>query len=404
MILRTRGGNVAYRDANYDAFVPPVPPPGVLPVTSGNAASLPVVISAGRLISESIAGMCLDVYREDPATEMRAEATDTWQYDLIERPNLRGLTRFGWVEHMVWSLLFYGNALAIKTKAAGQVIELVPLNPESFTVQRNPSTGEIEYVVRTRGASWQKLPADSILHVTGKTTDDAMIGKGLIEIAAQTMRRHLHLETYQRKFFENDATPGGVISVPGRLQSQQRTDLSEAWKSRHQGPANAGQIAVLDNGASYQSIGISPRDVQLVELARFTVQETARIFTLPLSFLADTEQPPPTDLEGEDSRLLRHGLLPWINRIEAALNNDPDLVPLGSTLEIEFDVDDLVRAPMSERYGAYSLGRQGGWLSINDIREQEDMPPITGGDVYLETPVGGAPNLQPTTTPTGESA
>jgi len=396
VILRTRAGsNLELRDANADAFVPPVPPPGVLPVTTDEVTTLPVVISAGRLISESIAGMCLDVFREDPATGVRVDADDAWQSDLLGQPNMQ-MSGFQWVEHTVWSMLFYGNALSLKSMTRGEVTELFPLNPESFTIQRDPATGNVQYKVRITGGSWYEIPRSSLLHIVGKTTADPMIGKGLIELAAPTYRKHLHAEVYARRFFENDATPGGIVTVQGRMTKPQRDELRESWNSRHQGPANGGKVAVLDNGAAYQSIGISPKDVQFVELAKFSVQETARIFTIPLGFMADTEARPVPDAEAEDSRLLRHGIGPWVNRIERALNADRDLFPDGSNLCAEFDVDDLVRADMASRYGAYNTGRQGGWLSINDIREQEDLPPIPGGDEYLQTPVGGAPNLQPT--------
>lgn len=36
------------------------------------------------------------------------------------------------------------------------------------------------------------------------------------------------------------------------------------------------------------------------------------------------------------------------------------------------------------RARAYALGRQWGWLSVNDIRRLENQSPIPNGDVYLE--------------------
>ncbi|EBW4472111.1 phage portal protein, partial [Salmonella enterica subsp. enterica serovar Lattenkamp] len=52
-------------------------------------------------------------------------------------------------------------------------------------------------------------------------------------------------------------------------------------------------------------------------------------------------------------------------------------------LYIEFNVSGLLRGDQKSRYESYALGRQWGWLSVNDIRRMENLPPIQGGDKYL---------------------
>jgi hypothetical protein len=50
------------------------------------------------------------------------------------------------------------------------------------------------------------------------------------------------------------------------------------------------------------------------------------------------------------------------------------------------------RANMKDRYDAYRLARQGGWKTPNEIRSDEGLPAVKGGDEIQETPVGGAAN------------
>jgi hypothetical protein len=80
--------------------------------------------------------------------------------------------------------------------------------------------------------------------------------------------------------------------------------------------------------------------------------------------------------------------------IEQALHADDDLFP-DKELAPQFLADGMLRASTLMRYQAYVQGRQAGWLSANDVRLKENLPPIEGGDEYQVTPVGGAPNLQP---------
>src|SRR3954452_11642301 len=96
--------------------------------------------------------------------------------------------------------------------------------------------------------------------------------------------------------------------------------------------------------------------------------------------------------------LLQFSIAPWLVRFEEALHADDDIFP-DKDLFPEFLADGVLRADTAARYGAYLQGRQAGWLSVNDIRAKENMPPIEDGDQYQTTPVGGAPNLQPDNAP-----
>lgn len=52
-------------------------------------------------------------------------------------------------------------------------------------------------------------------------------------------------------------------------------------------------------------------------------------------------------------------------------------------LFIEHDLAGLLRGDMKARYESYRIGRDGGWLSQNEIRGWENMPQIEGGDEFL---------------------
>jgi phage portal protein BeeE len=59
---------------------------------------------------------------------------------------------------------------------------------------------------------------------------------------------------------------------------------------------------------------------------------------------------------------------------------------------VEHDLQGLLRGDQTARFQAYQIGRQGGWLSANEVRGWENLPSIDGGDEYLSplnmTPVG----------------
>ena len=90
-----------------------------------------------------------------------------------------------------------------------------------------------------------------------------------------------------------------------------------------------------------------------------------------------------------------HTIRPWAVRWENALN----VTLLDDKQQrknfFKFSLDALLRGDLKSRYDAYAIGRNWGWLSVNDVRRAEDMNPVaTGGDEYL-TPL----NMTPAGTP-----
>jgi len=78
----------------------------------------------------------------------------------------------------------------------------------------------------------------------------------------------------------------------------------------------------------------------------------------------------------------RNTILPWVKRWESELNRK--LFPTESEYYIRFNMEGLLRGDIRSRYESYSVGRQWGWLSVNDIRKHEGMDPLENGDVYLQ--------------------
>jgi phage portal protein BeeE len=57
-----------------------------------------------------------------------------------------------------------------------------------------------------------------------------------------------------------------------------------------------------------------------------------------------------------------------------------------------------MRGTTKERYDAYAIARERGWMSVNEIRERENLNPIAGGDDYTPLFNGGGRNLNPAST------
>jgi phage portal protein BeeE len=91
--------------------------------------------------------------------------------------------------------------------------------------------------------------------------------------------------------------------------------------------------------------------------------------------------------------------MPWLKRFEQALDARPAAARRTRRLLHRIQRRRPAACDQSSRYEAYAKGRQWGWLSVNDIRRLENLPPVPGGDIYLQplnmVPAGSTPELQP---------
>lgn len=396
MILATRGGRsvrVETRDVfGSDAIPRPSEAGGFWSaagkiVDADTATGLPAVLAAVRLLSEGVASMPLVVNRT--SGDVTERAPDTWQHRLLHDQPCPEMSPFQVWSHVVASLNTAGNALMLKGIARGRVEALWPLPPCRWEIAKRASG----LVYRVRGNDGiVELTRSEILHVPGILLDDPMIGVSPIEAHRQALGTTLALEEFQGRFFANDASPGGIITIQGSSNKAAKEQLRESWEARHRGSRAAGRVAVLDNGATFERIGLTLSDAQFIEGMQFGVQQVARIFNVPSVLLGHDVNAPASTPEQDNIRFLQKSLLPWMKRVEDALHTDPDLFGASGDLRPAFVPDALLRPDTAARYDSYVKARQAGWLSANEIRALENRPPVEGGDEVQQTPVGGAPN------------
>jgi HK97 family phage portal protein len=88
---------------------------------------------------------------------------------------------------------------------------------------------------------------------------------------------------------------------------------------------------------------------------------------------------------------LSYSLAPWLRAVESALNRalfTPEERKLG--YRVAFDEDDLTRADFGARSTAYSSAISARWLSPNDVRKYEGLPPYPGGHEYVNPNTGSS--------------
>ncbi len=358
-------------------------------VNERTAMQTTAVYSCVRILSEAVASLPVHLYRYAGRGKERVYDHPLY-YLLHDEPNPE-MTSFVFRETLMSHLLIWGNAYAqIIRDGGGRVLGLYPLLPDKVEVDRDDK-GELYYVYNRYSDENPNfgeygrvyLAREDVLHIPGLGFD-GLVGYSPIAMAKNAVGMTLACEEYGAGFFENGATPGGVLEHPGVLKDPAK--VRESWHAVYGGSKNAGKVAVLEEGMKYQQIGIPPEEAQFLETRKFQVDEIARLYRIPPHMVGDLEKSSFSNIEQQSLEFVKYTLDPWVIRWEQALKKSLFLPEEKKEFFIKLNVDGLLRGDYQSRMNGYAIGRQNGWLSTNDIREMEDMNPLPeeeGGNLYL---------------------
>lgn len=341
-------------------------------VTPENALEVSSIWAAVRMISSTIATLPLPVYRHTNEGKERDKSHPSY-WLLHDRPNPE-MSAYVWRETLMGHCLLYGNFYAeIERNERGEAVALWPLHP--FNVRTERVGARKVYVVRVDGQE-VVLPSEDVLHVPGFSLD-GHTGLVPVHMARESIGLSKATEAFGASFFGNGAAPSGILTSPAKLGKEGMDNLRESWTKLHGGLSNAQRVAILEQGLTWQPLGIPPEHAQFLETRKFSVSEIARLFLIPPSLLADLERSTFHNHEQQAIQYVQHTIEPWTRRIEGELN-----YKLFSDRShfAEFVLEGLLRGDSAARAEFYTKMANLGVLSINEIREMENRNRVPDGD------------------------
>ncbi|MEA5013452.1 MAG: phage portal protein [Candidatus Limiplasma sp.] len=350
-------------------------------VTARLAIQVSAVYACVRVIAETVASLPLHVYESTDSGSTKALEHPLYRL-LHDEPNAE-MTSFVAREVMLSHLLLWGNSYCqIIRSGRNHVVSLYPLMPDRMEVDRN-SVGTLTYTYSTSEGRIIRLAPEDVLHIPGLGFDGIM-GYSPIALEKNAIGLGIAAEEYGSKFFGNGATPSGVLTHPNTVKNPKA--LRESWNNAYGGSVNAGKVAILEEGMKFDRISIPNNEAQFLETRKFQVSEICRIFRVPPHLVGDLEHATFSNIENQSISFAVHTIRPWLVRIEQAINRALFSDSEKGRFYVQFNIDGLMRGAYKERMEGYAIARQNGWMSANDIRDLENMNPISdaeGGNAYL---------------------
>ena len=343
-------------------------------VSRSAAERLSPVAAAHRILTHSFALIPFGLYQKtgdsrqpvsDPALDylLKVRPTPMMSPFLFRKLIMSNAFWEGWCA--VWNV----------RDALGHVTERIPLPTECCTVTYDSEARQYWYTYRVK--DFERTFAPSELSFLFFETYDGVHGRGLKQLAQDSMAADGMAQKYNRKFYQNGARIGGIVEVDTDARKETRDTIRSQFQAFAQD--DAFKVAVLDHGMKYTPIGLNQTDAQYIESRQFSVEEVSRFTGIPkhmlqtgkeayssnaqqrVEFVTDTLMPYVTAWEQEDGfKLLRKDQLAqgWYMR---------------GNVSVLLRGDDQSRAEFYTKMIASSV------YNPDECRALEERDPIPGG-------------------------
>lgn len=335
-----------------------IPPREIEPVIDARGAlALPAVWRCTNILTNGISQLDINVYRS-------GERLPT---PLVIREPDEDRTRAAFLKRTVTCLALRGEAFwLLNFKGNGQVQSMTVLDPTKVVIGHT-STGRKTYSVGEK-----TYKANEVKHLRYAEVFGENHGVGPIQANMSLLQSNAKNLDYNGQLLGKGYVPG-YLKTGSDIDAEAATAIEARWEQK----TSAGRPPVLGYGFEFVNTGLLPADLQLLEALNLNDKHIALLFGVPSAYLeveiggSSLTYQNRRDL---DTQLVRHGFQPFITEIESAMS---EVLPRGQ--EARFDVDGYLRADTKERYETYATGIGAGFLTPEEVREKEHLPPLEKG-------------------------
>lgn len=365
-------------------------------VSELNAMQLSVVWRCVSKIAGDGSSLPLILYKQT-GNDGKERVKDDPLYSLLHDSPNPEMTAMSFREAYMAHILSWGNGYAEIVNGKGlvgrSVVEaLYPITPNRVTVKRNKGeiknipTNAIYYYVSMAGTGLQDvaLPKEKVLHTPGFSFN-GLNGYSPIAAAREAIGLGKTLEEFGASYFENGIRPSFILSTNTTFKDPRAR--REALEEVYGGLGHAHRIMLLEEAEKIEKIGIPNDEAQFLETRKYTnIDIGTRIYGLPPHMYGELDSAIKASVEQNAIDYVTGTLRMWLVRVEQSIKMSLMPKDRRGSYFYEHLIDGLLRGDSAARADYYTKAKAGRWMTTNEIRARENLPPIEGGDVLDITP------------------
>jgi HK97 family phage portal protein len=320
---------------------------------------------------------------------------------LLARPNGWN-TQAEFFGEIAWHLSYWRNAYCVIHPGTDYAIgSLEILHPRRLARIWRGLDGHVYYTFNPPATIAQPSTLlavtyrdDSIWHLRANPlSEDGLLGVPIWETSRDVFGRAIAVHEYGDVWFQNSGQSGGTLEHPGNFKDKaDEKSFLESWREAGTG-RNRHKDRLLKFGVKYNPIKVTNAEAQLLETEKSADVDIFGLWSFPPHRAARLDRATNNNIEQQSLDFVIYSLAPLAIALEQGAERDLLLENDDGRLFVEFNFNALLRGDLRSRYAAYLIGRQGEWLSANDVLRFENMNPRTDpdGDTYVNPITKTAP-------------
>ena len=326
-------------------------------ITRDKALTIPTVSGAVDFISNTVASMPIKLYKYKQGKVVEVE-NDT-RTKLLNNDTGDTLNAFQMKKAMVEDYLLDKGGYAVIERNRNTITGLFYVKPVYVAKLQNADPVHKYNLFEIATKQYKNYEVLKLL----RNTKDGASGVGVTGEISKALETAYSTLVYQLGLVKTGGNKKGFLKSENRLSKEDIDTLKEAWRKLYAN--NQENVVVLNKGLDFKESSSTSVEMQLNESKKTLRDEINGVFHIHDDF----------DLT------FKEAIYPIIKAFETELNSTLLLENEKRYMFFEFDVKEIVRANLKERYEAYNMAIQGGWKTINEVRKEENMNSIEGMDV-----------------------
>ena len=327
------------------------------PITREQALAIPSVAANVDFISNCIAAMPVKLYkRKDGHVE---EVTDDTRVSLLNNDTGDTLDAFQMKKALITDYLLGKGGYCYIRKNRNEVTGLFYVQDWYVTFNYDFVPIFKTYKIYVGDDTYQPYEFIKIL----RNTVTGAWGVGIIEELTKALETSYETMKYQLGLVKTGGNKRGFLKSENKLTESAMTELKAAWRKLYAN--NTENVVVLNKGLDFKEASNTSVEMQLNETVDNLNKEIDKIFHIYEDF----------------NETFKFAIYPIIKAFETALNRDLLLEKEKNKYFFEFDVKEIIKANIKERYEVYRMSKECAMTTINERRRMENMNEIEGGDV-----------------------
>lgn len=322
-----------------------------------DALTLPAVSGAVDFISSTIASMPVKLYKYKKG-KVEEQDTDT-RVNMLNVDTGDTLNGYQLKKALVEDYLLGKGGYCYIERERNEVKALKYIPEEFINIYRDPNPLDKYFTIFCYDQEFQAFEFIKLL----RNTKDGASGVGLCQEVAKALETAYNMLKYQLMLVKGGGNKKGFIKSTRKLGQEEIDLLKAAWQNLYANDQS--NVVVLNNGLEFQEASNTSVEMQLNESKKTLQDEINNIF----------------HISGDYYETFKTAIYPIVKAFETELNRVLLLEKEKDKYFFEFDVKEIIRANIKERYEAYKIAKEIGLKTLNELRRDENLNDIEGLDV-----------------------